>query len=149
MEQRYHAVLEVITSLVPVSEVAERYGVSRQTVHAWLARYEAEGLPGLADHSHRPRHHPWQLDAEVAALICQLRRSHHRWGPRRLPRLTRDERSHRAVAVVGVSGAGARAPGAVPTPQTQPGLLSAMGAAGADGAVADGHHRVGVPGRWQ
>ena len=84
MEQRYHAVLEVITSLVPVSEVAERYGVSRQTVHAWVARYEAEGLPGLADHSHRPRHHPWQLDAEVEALICQLRRAHHRWGPRRL-----------------------------------------------------------------
>jgi transposase InsO family protein len=84
MEQRYHAVLEVITSLVPVSEVAERYGVSRQAVHAWLARYEAEGLPGLADHSHRPRHHPRQLDAEVEALICRLRRSHPKWGPRRL-----------------------------------------------------------------
>ena len=49
MEQRYHAVLEVVSSLVSVSEVAERYGVSRQTVHAWLARYEAEGLPGLAE----------------------------------------------------------------------------------------------------
>ena len=84
MEQRYHAVLEVITSLVPVSEVAERYGVSRQTVHAWLARYEAEGLPGLADHSHRPRHHPWQLDDDVAAQICDLRRAHRKWGPRRL-----------------------------------------------------------------
>jgi transposase InsO family protein len=84
MEQRYHAVLEVITSLVPVSEVAERYGVSRQTVHAWLARYEADGLPGLADRSHRPQHRPWQLDADVAAKICDLRRSHKRWGPRRL-----------------------------------------------------------------
>jgi transposase InsO family protein len=84
MEQRYHAVLEVITSLVPVSEVAERYGVSRQTVHAWLRRYEAEGLPGLADRSHRPHRHPWQLDAQIAALICELRRSHRRWGPRRL-----------------------------------------------------------------
>jgi transposase InsO family protein len=84
MEQRYQAVLEVIGSLVPVSEVAQRYGVSRQTVHAWLRRYEAEGLPGLADRSHRPRGHPWQLDARVAALICELRRSHRRWGPRRL-----------------------------------------------------------------
>src|SRR6266508_6012000 len=84
MEQRYHAVLEVITSLVPVSEVAERYGVSRQTVHAWLRRYEAEVLPGLADRSHRPHRHPWQLDAQIAALICELRRSHRRWGPRRL-----------------------------------------------------------------
>jgi len=84
MEQRYHAVLEVITSLVPVSEVAVRYGVSRQTVHAWLRRYETDGLPGLADRSHRPHGHPWQLEPRVAALICELRRSHSRWGPRRL-----------------------------------------------------------------
>ena len=58
MEQRYQAVLEVLSSLLPVTEVAARYGVSRQTVYAWLARYEAEGLTGLADRSHRPRRHP-------------------------------------------------------------------------------------------
>ncbi|MFD1054466.1 IS481 family transposase [Terrabacter terrigena] len=84
MEQRYHAVMEVLESLVPVAEVAERYGVSRQSVHAWLRRYAEGGLPGLADRSHRPRSHPAQVDAVVAALICQLRRDHPRWGPRRL-----------------------------------------------------------------
>jgi len=33
VEQRYHAVMEVLAGRVPVSEVAERYGVSRQSVH--------------------------------------------------------------------------------------------------------------------
>jgi transposase InsO family protein len=84
MEQRYHAVMEVLGSLVPVAEVAERYGVSRQSVHVWLRRYAEGGLPGLADRSHRPRSHPAQLDAAVTAVICQLRRDHPRWGPRRL-----------------------------------------------------------------
>ncbi|WP_344810193.1 helix-turn-helix domain-containing protein, partial [Microlunatus ginsengisoli] len=84
MEQRYQAVLEVLSSLLPVTEVAARYGVSRQTLYAWLARYEADGLPGLADRSHRPGHHPWQVDDAVAALVCELRRAHPRWGPRRL-----------------------------------------------------------------
>ena len=51
-EQRYRAVLEVMAG-VPVTEVAERYGVSRQSVHAWLRRYRDEGPPGLADRSHR------------------------------------------------------------------------------------------------
>jgi transposase InsO family protein len=83
MEQRYHAVMEVVSG-APVSEVARRYGVSRQAVHGWLGRYESDGLAGLADHSHRPRSQPRQLDAEVEALICQLRRAHPRWGPRRL-----------------------------------------------------------------
>jgi transposase InsO family protein len=83
MEQRYQAVMEVISG-APVTEVARRYGVSRQAVHGWLGRYERGGLTGLADHSHRPAHQPRQLDAGIEALICQLRWAHPRWGPRRL-----------------------------------------------------------------
>ena len=83
MEQRYHAVMEVVSG-APVTEVARRYGVSRQAVHGWLGRYERDGIAGLADHSHRPAHQPRQLDAEVEALVCQLRGTHPRWGPRRL-----------------------------------------------------------------
>ena len=39
VEQRYRAVLEVLEEGTPVTEVARRYGVARQTVHEWLARY--------------------------------------------------------------------------------------------------------------
>ena len=53
-EQRYQAVLAVISDGLSISQVAEKVGVSRQTLHAWLARYEAEGLDGLMDRSHRP-----------------------------------------------------------------------------------------------
>jgi transposase len=82
-EQRYRAVLEVGTG-VPVTEVAERYGVSRQSVHAWLLRYRQEGIAGLEDRSHQVHHHPWRIPAEVEEAICELRRGHPRWGPRRL-----------------------------------------------------------------
>jgi transposase InsO family protein len=83
MEQRYHAVMEVISG-APVTEVARRYGVSRQAVHLWLGKYRKEGAAGLADHSHRPHHQPRQLGAGTEAMICQLRSAHPRWGPRRL-----------------------------------------------------------------
>src|SRR5215470_1878192 len=83
VEQSYHAILEVLSG-APVVEVAERYGVARQTVHRWIARYQAAGLDGLADRSHAPRQHPWRIPAETEALICELRRAHRRWGPRRL-----------------------------------------------------------------
>ena len=49
VEQRYDAVLGVIRDGYTISEVAQAYRVSRQSVHAWLARYEAGGLPALAD----------------------------------------------------------------------------------------------------
>ena len=82
-EQRYRAVLEVRAG-VPVTEVAERFGVSRQAVHRWRRWYEAEGLDGLADRSHRSHAHPAQTSPEVGATICELRRNHPRWGQRRI-----------------------------------------------------------------
>jgi transposase len=84
MEQRYHAVLEVLAAGASVTEVAGRYGVSRKSLHRWIRRYLEEGLAGLADRSHRPHHHPLRLDAGIEAAICELRRAHPRWGPRRL-----------------------------------------------------------------
>jgi transposase InsO family protein len=83
VEQRYRAVMEVLAG-ASVVEVAERYGVSRQSVHTWLRRYAAEGLDGLADRSHRSHGQPAALAGELEALICELRREHRRWGPRRL-----------------------------------------------------------------
>src|SRR6266702_1942278 len=83
VEQRYQTVLQVLDG-IPVTEVAERFGVARQTVHWWVARYRESGLAGLADRSHAPKAHPWRISAEVEAVICDLRSSHRRWGPRRL-----------------------------------------------------------------
>jgi transposase InsO family protein len=83
MEQRYRAVLEVEAGC-PVTEVAERNGVSRQSVHAWVRRYRAGGLAALADRSHRPASCPHQIPAAAEAVVCELRRSHPRWGPARL-----------------------------------------------------------------
>lgn len=38
VEQRYQAVLEVINNASTVTDVARRFGVTRQTVHRWLRR---------------------------------------------------------------------------------------------------------------
>ena len=63
-EQRYRAVFEVQAG-VPVAEVAERFGVSRQAVHRWIGWYRAEGFPiGVRDRvsGHRGRPHTRLLD---------------------------------------------------------------------------------------
>jgi transposase len=59
-------------------------GVSRQTVHSWLARYEAGGLEGLSDRSHRPVSCPHQMGPAVEARVLELRRVHRSWGARRI-----------------------------------------------------------------
>ncbi|WP_328508316.1 IS481 family transposase [Streptomyces mirabilis] len=83
VEQRYRAVLEVLDGS-PITEVAQRYGVSRQSVYTWKAKYAAGGFEGLREASRRPRTSPTRLPGEVEALVCEMRRSHPRWGARRI-----------------------------------------------------------------
>jgi transposase len=83
VEQRYDAVREVLDGR-GVTEVATRYGVSRQSIYTWMGRYRAGGLAGLQDRSHRPTSSPDKTSAQVEAAVCQLRRTHPGWGPQRL-----------------------------------------------------------------
>ena len=41
-----------------ISELSERYGLSRKTIHSWKRRYEQEGLKGLEPKSRRPHRSP-------------------------------------------------------------------------------------------
>jgi transposase InsO family protein len=67
-----------------VTEVAAEVGVSRQAVHAWVARYRQAGLAGLVDRSHRTRAGAHQSSAELEAVVCELRRAHPKWGALRI-----------------------------------------------------------------
>ena len=84
VDQRYQAVMTVLQDGWKVSEVAEHFGVSRQTVHRWIARHDAGGVLALTDRSHRPHGCSHQIAAELEALICEIRRLHPGWGPRRI-----------------------------------------------------------------
>ena len=83
IEQRYRAVMAVLDG-ARVSEVAAEVGVSRQSVHAWVARYRAAGLAGSGGRSRRPRSSPNRASAELEARVCELRRAHPRWGAQRI-----------------------------------------------------------------
>ena len=80
MEQRYDAVLGVIRDGFTVTEVAQKFGVSRQSVHSWMQRYKEGGVEALAEQSSRPATSP----AQINARILKLRRHHPSWGPVRV-----------------------------------------------------------------
>lgn len=84
VDQRYQAVMAVLQDGWKVSEVAEHFGVARQTVHRWIARHNSGGVLALTDGSHRPHGCSHQIPPELEALICEIRRLHPGWGPRRI-----------------------------------------------------------------
>jgi helix-turn-helix protein len=78
-EQRYQAVMAVIGDGLTVSQAAEKTGVARQTLHRWLDRYEAQGLEGLVDRSHRPVSRSWP--STTTRQIRRRRPAHRLHGP--------------------------------------------------------------------
>jgi transposase InsO family protein len=76
----------------PIAKAAEAQGVSRTTAHKWIARFRAEGWPGLEDRSSRPHRSPRQTPADQVAEILRARVDR-RWGPHRLGPLTGHPRS--------------------------------------------------------
>lgn len=66
-------VRRVLQERWPVSAVALAFGVSERTVYKWVARYRAEGLPGLTDRCSTAHRHPHALPSVWLALIRMLR----------------------------------------------------------------------------
>lgn len=65
-----------------VSALARAFGVSRQTVLKWRARYVSEGERGLCDRSSRPRRSPGRLPRHRRHQIARQRRR--RWSSVRI-----------------------------------------------------------------
>jgi len=57
-----------------VTEAAEAAGVSDRTCSKWVARYRAEGEPGLLDRSSAPKSIPHRTPDELVEVIVMLRR---------------------------------------------------------------------------
>jgi transposase-like protein len=71
-EQRYNAVHAVLFDGRTITDVAAASGISRQSLHTWLARYEAGGIDALANRTSRPRTNPIQMPTHVEAAMIQL-----------------------------------------------------------------------------
>ena len=140
MQQRYDAVLGVIRDGLTVTEVAEAYGVSRQTMYLWLKRYEGGGLEALAEQSHRPRSCPHQIAPAIEARILELRRQHPRWGPIHLGHQLDREKVENVPSHMAIYRALVRHGLIEPKSKrkTTPDLQT-LGTGSPDGALADGH----------
>ena len=121
VDLRVQFVMEFLSGLQPMTELAAAYGISRKTGYKWVQRYERAGPSALEDRSRRPHGSPRAVEAAVVARLLAARRAKPYWGARKLRQwLARREPAgavagpvddpHRAAAAW--SGAAARAPAA-------------------------------------
>lgn len=84
MDQRIAFIADALSGEWTVTELAQRYSVSRKTAHKWLARYAAEAAGGLVERSRAPHQHGRAIDAAVRDAVLAVRRRYPRWGPRKV-----------------------------------------------------------------
>lgn len=84
VEQREEFARLASVSGANMSELCERFGVSRTSGYKWLSRYRSSGRAGLQDQSRRPRTSPDRTESRVEQLVVELRQRHPAWGGRKL-----------------------------------------------------------------
>jgi transposase InsO family protein len=71
-----------------VSELCQRFGISRQTGYVWLRRLQA-GEP-VEDRSRRPHASPRRTGADLERAVLDIRDEHPAWGARKIARRLQD-----------------------------------------------------------
>jgi transposase InsO family protein len=71
-----------------MSELCERYGVTRPTGYKWVARHRAGGDRGLVERSRAPHTCPHRTSDDVEALVVAARRQYG-WGAKKLLKILR------------------------------------------------------------
>jgi transposase InsO family protein len=84
MDQRVAFIADWLRDEWTMTELAERYGISRKTAYKWAERYETDPAAGLADRSRVPKTFGRAMAEPVRAAILALRRVHPHWGPKKL-----------------------------------------------------------------
>jgi transposase InsO family protein len=88
-EQRQRFLEDFKLSYYTVTELANRFGVSRKTAYKWIRRYEEHGRQGFHELSRRPHHSPRQTNPAIVEQLVALREKHPYWGARKLLALMR------------------------------------------------------------
>ena len=92
MEERMRFVDAVVDNEESFASICRRFGVSRKTGYKWLARYDEDGVAGLAERSRAPLHHARAITAAIAEQCVAVRRAHPSWGPVKVQAWLKDHR---------------------------------------------------------
>jgi transposase InsO family protein len=87
MDEKLRFVFEYELGERSMTELCQRYEITRETGYVWLRRYRRAGAAGLIEHSRAAHRHGNQTPEDLEQMVLELRQAHMRWGPRKLKRV--------------------------------------------------------------
>lgn len=67
-----------------ITDLSQKYEVSRPTIYKWLKRYEHSGTEGLKEQNRAPRNCPHRTPQEILDLLIQEKLNNRKRGPRKV-----------------------------------------------------------------
>lgn len=95
LEQRSQFVRDFESGHWSMSELCERYGVTRPTGYKWVTRHRASGDAGLTNRSRAPHQCPHRTSGDLEALIVAARHEYG-WGAKKLLQVLRNRHPARS-----------------------------------------------------
>jgi transposase InsO family protein len=80
--------IQLVTDLTKehfsITDLSQKYGISRPTVYKWLKRYKKLGVKGLNEQSRAPKSCPHRTDEKMISLVIQEKLKNRKRGPRKI-----------------------------------------------------------------
>lgn len=90
MDERLQFISDYQRHVFKMTELCDRYGVSRKTGYKLIARYQREGGTGLTPRSSRPTHSPHATPPPVVKAVIAVRKRHPTWGGKKIVAVLQD-----------------------------------------------------------
>lgn len=71
MDQKIQLIADWQTGYFSITDLSQKYGISRKTAYKWIDRYEELGIDGLKEQSRRPNHSPNQTTNDLIEMIVK------------------------------------------------------------------------------
>jgi putative transposase len=84
MDERVQFISDYQRQLFTMTELCDRYGISRKTGYAVLGRYETQGARGLSPRSSRPGRSPQATAEPMVDAIVTMRKRYPTWGGKKI-----------------------------------------------------------------
>ena len=84
MDLKMQFINEWNTGHFSVTNLSQKYGISRPTIYKWLSRFDHLGIEGLKEQSRAPQNCPNRTPKEILDLMIQEKLKNRKRGPRKV-----------------------------------------------------------------
>ena len=84
MDLKYQLVTDLNKEQFSITDLSQKYGISRPTIYKWAERYKRLGLDGLKEQSRAPSNCPHRTSEKIINLVIQEKLKNRKRGPRKI-----------------------------------------------------------------